>query len=66
MSHPQFLNNIYSASTTSSTFSAVVTSTASKRAGYSYVHTGSSGWNNIPSTTLFPVETSLVANAALC
>lgn len=63
---PQFLNNGYSAPTAVTSFSAVVTSTATKRAGYSYVNTGSSAWNTIPSTSLFPVETGMVADATLC
>lgn len=62
----QFMNNVYSATTARTGFSAVVTSTATKRAGYTYVNTGGSAWNTIPSTTLFPVETGLVADATLC
>lgn len=62
----RFLNTVYSASTTSATFAATVTSTATKRAGYTYVHTGGSALSTIPAATMWAQEASLVANANAC
>lgn len=62
----QFLNTVYSASTTSATFAATITSTATKRAGYTYVHTGGSALSTIPAATMWAQEASLVANANAC